>query len=240
MMLFEKEYELRGSDFDCCDRLHPSSIMDLFQDAAGIHAVELGVGFDDLMARQMIWVLTKVKYQVVGEAKRYTRVRVRTWPLPAGKVTCRREYEIESPDGTPIVRGTSEWVVVHSEKRRVLPAGDIYPHEEYCTRQLFDGKLRKVPAIAAEGEGRRVVPAYTHLDINGHVNNTKYADYVMDLLQLPAGQTVTEWQIDYHREVLHGQELQLYRDEQDGTTVVCGKSGEGETMFSCAVTVKIV
>ena len=73
VMVFEKEYELRGSDFDCCDRLRPASVLDLFQDVAGIHATELGVGFDDLIARKMIWVLTKVQYEVVGAVRRYDR-----------------------------------------------------------------------------------------------------------------------------------------------------------------------
>ncbi len=239
MMLFEKEYELRGSDFDCYDRLQPSSIMDLFQDVAGIHAVRLGVGFDDLIARQMIWVLTKVKYEIVGKAERYQRVRVRTWPLPPSRVNFRREYMIEALDGTPLVLGTSEWVVVHSEKRRVLPAEALYPEgEEYCLQQLFEGRLRKVPAFEPTGDGQRVLPTFTHLDINGHVNNTKYADYVMDLLQLPPQQEIAVFQIDYHREVLQGMSLQLHAERQDNSFLACGRSEAGEKMFSCCVIVK--
>ena len=239
MMIFEKEYELRGSDFDCCDRLQPSSVMDLFQDVAGIHAVQLGVGFDDLIARQMIWVLTKVKYELVGRAARYQRVRVRTWPLPPSRVNFRREYRIEALDGTPIVNGTSEWVVVHSEKRRVLPADNLYPEgEEYCLQQLFEGRLRKVPAFETAGEGQRVLPTFTHLDINGHVNNTQSADPVMDLRQLPPQQEVTTFQIDYHREVLQGMPLQMYLQRQGDAILGCGKSEAGVNMFSCCAIVK--
>ena len=115
MMIFEKEYELRGSDFDRFDRIRPAAVLDLFQDVAGIHAVELGVGFHDLIAREMIWVLTKIRYEIVGELRRYERVRVRTWPLPPSRVNCRREYRIEAMDGAVLVNGTSEWVIVHNE-----------------------------------------------------------------------------------------------------------------------------
>lgn len=234
MMIFEKEYELRAADFDRYDRIHPSSVLSLFQDVAGIHANALGIGFDALMARKTIWVLTKVRYRMVGTPRRYETVRVRTWPLPPARVNFRREYVMETPDGRVLVQGTSEWVVVHSEKRRVLPATDLYPGDDYCTDTFFEGRLAKVPVFTPDSAGRSLTTGFTQLDINGHVNNTRYADYVMDALAPGEGETVRELQIDYHRELLSDQtvELQLQRD---GGTVLCrGLSGE-ECMFSCRV-----
>lgn len=237
MMIFEKEYELRGSDFDRFDRIRPAAVLDLFQDVAGIHAIELGVGFHDLIARELIWVLTKTRYEVVGALHRYDRVRVRTWPLPPGRVNCRREYRIEAMDGTALIHGTSEWVIVHSEKRRVLPAGDVYPAgRTYCTDTVFAPRLAKVASFTPEGEGMCVRPGFSQLDLNGHVNNTKYADYVWDLLALPQESSVTAFAIDYHREVLHGQELTLYAAQSEEGVLVRGMS-EGELMFSCQVNV---
>lgn len=237
MMIFEKEYELRGSDFDRYDRIRPAAVLDLFQDVAGIHAIELGVGFHDLIAREMIWVLTKIRYEIVGELRRYERVRVRTWPLPPSRVNCRREYRIEAMDGAVLVNGTSEWVIVHSEKRRVLPAGDVYPAgRTYCTDTAFAPRLAKVASFSPAGEGMTVCPGFSQLDLNGHVNNTKYADYVCDLLALPQEQTITAFAIDYHREVLQGDGLTLYAAETDEGFLLRGM-GEEELMFSCGVKV---
>lgn len=237
MMRFTKEYELRAADFDCYDRLQPASVLSFFQDVAGIHANELGIGFDVLMARQTIWVLTKVRYRVVGRARRYEQVRVHTWPLPPSRVNFRREYLIETADGTPLVHGTSEWVIVHSEKRRVLPATDVYPTgKEYCTDTFFEGRLAKVPSFVPDDQGVTLVPGFTQLDINGHVNNTKYADYVMDLLCPAPEQSVSAFQIDYHRELLQGTAVKLHLQHQmDGSVLCRGISGEGEVMFSCRV-----
>ena len=232
MMIFEKEYELRAADFDCHDRMHPASILSLFQDVAGIHANELGIGFAALMERQTIWVLTKVRYALVGTPRRYERVRVRTWPLPPARINFRREYCIETMDGEVLVQGTSEWVVVHSEKRRVLPATDVYPSDDYCTDTCFPGRLAKVPLFEAEGEGREVVPGFTQLDINGHINNTCYADFVMDALSPAADTAVTGLQIDYHRELMAGQRFTLHLHREGEVLLACG-SAEGERMFSC-------
>ncbi len=233
MMIFQKEYELRAADFDRWDRIRPASILSLFQDVAGIHANELGIGFAALMERKTIWVLTKVRYELVGTPRRYERVRVRTWPLPPARINFRREYCIETTDGEVLVQGTSEWVVVHSEKRRVLPAADIYPSDDYCTDTCFPGRLAKVPAFEAEGAGREVVPGFTQLDINGHINNTCYADFVMDALSPAEDVTVTGLQIDYHRELMAGQRFALHLHRDGDTLLSCGISGEGERMFSC-------
>ena len=236
MMVFEKEYELRAADFDRYDRIQPSAILSLFQDVAGIHANNLGIGFHELMARQTIWVLTKVRYRLVGTPHRYETVRVRTWPLPPARVNFRREYCIETPDGVPLVQGTSEWVIVHSEKRRVLPATNVYPEgDSYCTDTFFEGRLAKVPLFEVEGDGHTIVPGFTQLDINGHINNTCYADYVMDALSPGEGMAVRQLQIDYHRERMQDMPVQLYWKEEDGVVLAKGVSGEGECMFSCCL-----
>ena len=93
MMIFQKEYELRAADFDRWDRIRPASVLSLFQDVAGIHANELGIGFAALMERKTIWVLTKVRYELVGTPRRYERVRVRTWPLPPARINFRPQRE---------------------------------------------------------------------------------------------------------------------------------------------------
>ena len=235
MMMLEKCYELRAADFDCHDRIHPSSVLSLFQDVAGIHANELGIGFAALMENKTIWVLTKVCYRMVGVPRRYERVRVRTWPLRPGRVNFRREYCIETEAGETLIQGTSEWVVVHSEKRRVLPAGELYPSEDYCTDTFFEGRLPRVPRVEREGEGIPVIPGFTQLDINGHINNTCYADYVMDVLAPDAGRRVREMQIDYHRELMAGQSVQLYRGGDGSGELVCAYAADGECMFTCRV-----
>ena len=63
--LWEKEYTLRASDFDRYLRIKPSSVLELFQDAAGQHAEEIGVGYEEMAKRSYAWVLTKVKLKFV-------------------------------------------------------------------------------------------------------------------------------------------------------------------------------
>lgn len=234
MLYFEKNYELRSSDFDCYSRLRPSSVLDLFQDVAGLHAEQMGVGFDDLIVQKKIWVVVRLKYRLVGRPRRFDTVRVRTWPLPPTRVNLRREYLIEDEAGNPLVLGTSDWVVVHSEKRRILNAAGIYPgDEEICTKQLFEGRNVRIPLFEAKEDGGVVCPGFSFLDMNGHVNNTRYADFVADAVALPRDVQVTEFQMDYHREILKGMPVHIRYTNEEDTVLAQGFSEEDECMFTC-------
>ncbi len=240
MLQYERSFALRGSDFDCYNHLRPSSVLDLFQEVAGRHAEEMGLGFFDLIREKKIWVITKVKYRMVGELHRNETVTVRTWPLPPNRVNFRREYMITGEDGRQVVVGTSEWVMVHSEKRRVIPAENLYPAGEFCTETLFPGRVGKVPRFTSEEVGTVICPAFSHLDLNGHVNNIRYADFVMDALHPDGTRQVREFQMDYHREVLLGTPVRIQTERRENDILAQGISESGEIMFSCRMETECV
>ena len=128
--LWEKEYTLRASDFDKYLRIKPSSVLELFQDAAGQHAEEIGVGYEEMAKRSYAWVLTKVKLKFVSNPKNYQNVIIKTWPISPDRLTYRREFIIEDDKGNRLVGGSSEWVVMHWKKRRLVADSCLYPFNE--------------------------------------------------------------------------------------------------------------
>ncbi|MBR2880461.1 MAG: hypothetical protein IKC02_07305, partial [Oscillospiraceae bacterium] len=104
--IFEDTYNLRAADFDRRRKLRPAAIMDLFQDIAGRHANALGVGLEDLLKKNIVWILVKIRFRVLKDAHMYQRVCVRTWPLPPQRMGYEREYVISDENGEPIVEGS--------------------------------------------------------------------------------------------------------------------------------------
>ncbi len=232
--LWKKEYILRASDFDKFGNIKPSSVLDLFQDAAGQHAVEIGVGFDDMIKRSYLWVLTKVKFEILSQPKSYGKVIVKTWPLEPNRLTYRREYAIEDENGERLIVGSSEWVVIHSEKRRFVSAPDLYPFTDgFHTEIMCEEKLTKVRDFEISGAPYIVNTGFSDLDVNDHVNNTKYANYVLDALNPEKAQGLKEFQIDYRKEVLGGTKLCIHHKKEDETVLVKGQNDDGDIMFAC-------
>lgn len=232
--LWEKEYFLRASDFDKFDHIKPSAVLDLFQDAAGQHAEEIGVGFEDLIKRSYLWVLTRIKFKILSQPKRYKKVIVKTWPLEPNRLSYRREYSIEDENGELLIAGSSEWVVIHSEKRRFVSVPDLYPFTDgFHTEIMCEEKLGKVKDFETLSEPYTINARFSDIDINDHVNNAKYANYVLDAINPQSDHELKEFQIDYRKEVLVGTQLNIYHEKQDSQVLAKGVNSDGDIMFAC-------
>lgn len=237
--LWEKEYYLRASDFDKFNHIKPSSVLDLFQDAAGQHAIEIGVGFDEMIKRSYLWVLTKIKFKIIKEPTSYQKVIIKTWPLPPNRINYRREYSIEDENGEQIIIGSSEWVVIDSEKRRFLSVPDLYPFSDgFHNEIMFEGKLGKVTDFEINNTPRTVNAGFCELDVNNHVNNTKYANYVLDAINPKETNQLETFQIDYRKEVFQGTLLNIYHTWDNNTVLSKGIDNNGDTMFACKLEYK--
>ena len=232
----ERDYYLRISDFDRYGRLKASSILDIFQDIAASHANELGIGFDAMMAHETIWVLSKVKFEVFSQPALYETVHVKTWPLQPDKLIFTRDYLITDKNGETVAKGTSEWVVINSTTRKLVTIADIFPIKEgFITEKLFDGKIKKVPDFEENPEPYTIQTTFCNCDINGHVNNTKYANFVYDALNPSEGETIKTFQIDYIQEVSSGTKLSVHTKQNDNEIFAKGISDNGNKKFSCHI-----
>lgn len=232
--LWEKEYTLRASDFDKYNRIKPSSVLELFQDAAGQHAEEIGVGYEEMTKLSYAWVLTKVKLEFVSNPSNYQNVIIKTWPLSPDRLSYRREFIIEDDKGNCLIGGSSEWVVMHREKRRLVADSNLYPFNDgFLTDMIFEGKLNKVKDFETEINPRIVNAGFSEIDVNNHVNNTKYANYVMDAVVPGKEDVLRSFQIDYRKEVLEGIELKIYHLREGNEVLAKGMNDNGDIMFTC-------
>lgn len=237
-MIYEKKYNLRTSDFDCCTKLTPAAILDLFQDVAGQHAEELGIGRAPMLQKQLLWVVVRVKFEVLKDAVFGSAVKVKTWPLPAVRASFQREYQILDENGELLVKGSSEWVLMHSERRRLVPIREVYPNtDEFCTDKNFEGKFTKLPDFDALDEGIRMQPQFTDIDMNNHVNNTKYVNFVLNAVD-PGDAAIEAVQIDYSKELQKGTPFVLHILQEENAIRAKGMSEEGDKCFACRILLK--
>lgn len=172
-------------EFDFLERVKPSAVMEYFQDMAATHAVELGVGFEDLKAQNLFWVLNRLsavidKQPVIGEP-----LTITTYPHKPGVVDAVRDYVITNSEGETLVRGTSRWCIldIHNKAiRRCAPMFRFNAEEYKPEFAVEDGNIRlpEIGEIEGERRVRHGVVNITDIDRNGHMNNARYADLVVN------------------------------------------------------------
>ncbi len=235
MNRFDVDYYLRTSDFDMNSRIHPAAVLDLFQEVAGGHAAMLGCSFADMLEKNLLWMVTRVRFSVIKSPLKNSYAKVYTWPLEPNRVIFQREYSVTDEQGALLIRGSSEWAAVDCNQRKLVAAKGVYPEKvEYLTDKMYEGRLPRLHDFDCQDKICTITPTFSDIDCNGHVNNTKYAIYVMNCVNLGNDEEIADFQIDYHKEIQQGDKIDLYC-KREGNTIFAKGLREKDTMFLCKI-----
>lgn len=233
----ERSYRLRWMDFDRYGRMQPTAILDIFQDLAIAHAEQLGIGRAAMLEKDVVWVVVRTKFEVVRPPVYDTVVTVRTWPHSLSRFSFIRDFSMRDADGNELIKATQEWVLMNYETRKFASAKDAYQGPpDFDDARAFDAKPRKIMDFEAEGAPALViVPAYTDIDVNGHVNNAMYGNYIINAINPSADGAMRTFQVDYRREVLPDVALAMHVREEGGSVRVKAVDPDGHTLFMGAI-----
>jgi acyl-ACP thioesterase len=199
---------LRANDVDFTGRWRPSAILMSMQQVATEHSALLGNSRADLLDRDMIWILSRTHLHMSAYPMLDEEVVMRTWPGTSNRFFFPRHFVIEGPDGARLGAIATLWLVLDLNARAVVPpakAGLAFPDTSHLAPPLpTPERVQRVDGAVTVSERSAV---YTDLDVNRHVNNTRYADWVCDALPLETLGThcVENLLLNYSAEILPGQ-----------------------------------
>ncbi|MCL4559447.1 MAG: thioesterase [Chloroflexi bacterium] len=207
--VWTEETRVRSFETDFQMRWKLSGIFQAMQEAATHHAGHLGYAYEKMLAREKIWILSRVKvafyqFPVMGE-----NVVIRTWPKGIQqKVFFMRDFQFSAPDGRGYAAATSAWILVNPTARRMLPPQALNaPLPDNDGRSALDEPLDKISPSGVLEERFVTQAGYSSVDLMGHVNNARYIDWIADCfpIQVHAAQTLDWLQINYVNEVKPGE-----------------------------------
>lgn len=232
-MVFTKKIKPRTSDFDIYDKIKLHSLLDMFQDMAGDHATILDLGYDNFKEKGLSWVLITTKIDIVKDIPYDSEVILSTWPHEKGRVDFIRDYKVESLDGELYVIGSSKWVVIDYNTRRIMRAKEIvYPGDHLEFKNYDDvSKLRVEVPNDKEYIISHVV-SNNDLDHNGHMNNCKYMEMIYNTINIKAGKQLVSLHMDFINESMLGDKIDLYRFEYENEIYYIGYVCENQSFIA--------
>ena len=210
---FQHEFLINDAHVDCFGRLKPSMLLFFCQEIAGQHCHILDADYDTLAQKNLLWAIIRQKVQITRLPVLGERITVETWPMPTTKVAYPRSVVAYDANGQELFRSISLWVLMDDRSRAMVLPGK--------SGVVVDGTLtgtelsvpRAIATRPMEKETQRVV-GYTLLDRNGHMNNTRYLDWVDDLLpaMFHREKTARAFTVCYLNEAREGHKLDLSWD----------------------------
>ena len=211
--IFQKDFEIIDICVDRYGQLKPSMILLYAQEIAGMHCNELALDYDTLAKRRLFWAVTRHKVQVTRLPMRGETIHVETWPMPTTRVAFPRSMVAYDTKGNECFRSISLWVLMDLDTRNMILPGKSGIS---VVGTLRGNELPSPNGLIAKplGSHRSRSVCFTDLDRNGHMNNTRYMDWIDDLLPSPfhIRSTVKEFTVCYLSEAKEGQELDLRWD----------------------------
>ena len=243
MIRFEQKFTIPCYDTDASWRLKPSSFMDLAQEAAGQHAVYLGFGYDDLIATNTAWILSRVHVEFVDAPKWRENITLRTWHKGLNRLFFLRDFILTDDQGRERVKATTSWLVLNLETRRLVRDPKLMEEGTVCLDNVIETPADKV-VMPKDIEPQYVLDhhvAYSDVDMNGHTNNAMYMQWAMDAVDYDIASTrpVKWFTINFNHETKPGDIVALYKvvkEEEDGRHVFV----EGKVNDQSAFTVEIL
>ena len=196
---YTREFQMDGESL--------SSLLHMVQEVAGDHSALLGTDRQALGEKGLFWAVIRNKLQITRQPRIGETITVETWPMPTTRSAFPRSTVAYDEKGNEVFRSISLWVLMGTNTRAmVLPgksgidlAGTLRGNE-----LTAPGSLQ--PLNTENSVTRKV--CFTDLDKNGHMNNTRYMDWIDDLLPAAfhSGHAPRELTLCYLSEALEGDE----------------------------------
>ncbi len=216
--IYTEKFTITHTAVDRYNRLKLSQLLALCQEVAGSHFAILNAGKESLEEKGLFWAVIRTRVEIRRLPGPGETITLRTWPMPTTRVAYPRAAEALDEEGNVLFRTLSLWVLMDVHSRgMVLPGKSGVGVEGRVQGDEIAPPASLVPKDPEGREQRQV--RYSELDVNGHMNNTRYLDWAEDLLasSFHRDHPAREFTVCYLSEAVEGDEMDLHFALAEGT-----------------------
>ena len=230
-LIHEKHIEIEPGHSDINGNLTLSSLLNYLQTIAGEHADILHFGITDLNRENDTWVLSRLRVEIERWPSTGEKVTLRTWPKETERLFGVRDFFLNDSQKNILVRAASYWLVVDRITKRPKIISKIFQDRTYPDLSAIDNKLDKIPALKLTEYSSKITVSEKEIDVNGHVNNIWYADWIMKALpqSIREERKITSFEINYLSEVFANETIGIELGRSDNNkNIMLGRLTRGD------------
>ncbi len=206
---FSEEHVIPYYEGDMTNHITLEMLVNILVLASGDQNNQLGVDQSTVIDKYGLgWVVTSYSIKIKRLPKVDSKVEIFTKGTSFNKYFAFRQFWIKDLKGNVLVSADSIWVLMDEKTRRIaeIPQAVISPYGSQEVKRI--PKLPRPLKIKGDAKiiSKQYQVRYNDIDLNGHVNNTRYFDWMTDVLGMQFLNTHQPTQIDirFEDEVRYG------------------------------------
>ena len=179
---YAQKFTVYRHDGDHLGNVKPGALLRYAQQIATTHAEAAGLTDEVYTATRTAFVLAKLALHI-DRTPRVDELTLVTQPECCKRAVNKRITHFYDADGAEVAVIDSRWVLIDIDKRIILRKHPEQFADHWAEDVPFalPMKMTKAAPEACELAGEPVA-SYSRCDMNGHLNNTRYADILCDAL----------------------------------------------------------
>lgn len=149
---------------------------------SGLQSIDLGISDKDMLERyNLVWIITDYDIDVIRVPKFGEEMTIETEALSYNRLFCYRRFTIYDEAGNAIINMLATFVLMDRDSRKVhaVEPKIVAPYEAEFSKKLIRGP--KYPELK-DSTSKDYHVRFYDLDMNGHVNNSKYLDWIFEVM----------------------------------------------------------
>ena len=149
---------------------------------SGMQSIELGVSDKTILEDyNLVWIITDYDIEVARLPHFAEEITIETEALSYNRLFCYRRFTIYDEAGQELIHMMATFVLMDRDSRKVHA---VEPEIVVPYQSDFDKKLIRGPRYESLEElvSKDYHVRFYDLDMNGHVNNSKYLDWIFEVM----------------------------------------------------------
>lgn len=184
-MVYKEDFSVAYYDCEETGRMRVSSLMRAMQTAGGNHLDYLELPYEKLYDEDMVFLMAKTSLRVHKMPVANDKITINTLPIGTKGARFLRDMAFYDQEGNRMVSLLSIWMLVNPHTRKILRP-NAFPFPMPTGESINQGFVEeeRFPKINGLEPSRveQMPTLYSHIDNNGHVNNSFYLDFACDMI----------------------------------------------------------
>lgn len=211
--IYSQDWEINFMQCTPNRYLRYTELCNLLQLTAAAHSESGGFSFVDMQQFDQAWVLSRMRLEISKLPKWKDKITIRTWINSLENSRSVRAMEV-TINGEKCIGAETFWAVFNTRSRR--PEGMALPHdhcEKYPDERATLLPFSKIEIDQAQEKVFERTVVLSDLDIVNHVNNVKYLEWCMDLVDtdLILQQSISEFDMNFLKELSLKDQVQIHQ-----------------------------